>query len=74
MCTSAEVCVWLPWPTGQCIILCVVRLITVQNALILDQLVRTEEGSKQGLQGNAAEILKVDSQKASHVPVRTLLT
>lgn len=73
-CARQLSCVWLLRPTGQCVILCVVQLITTQNALILHQLVRTEEDNKQGLQGNMAEILKVESQKVSPLPVRTSLT
>ena len=67
-------CMWFLGPTGRCVILCIVQLIAIQNAFVLDQLVRTEEGTEQRLEGNGAEILKVDSQKARHGPVRTLLT
>lgn len=35
----------------------------IQNTLILDQLVRTEEDNIQSLQGSMAETLKVDSQE-----------
>lgn len=45
----------------------------MQSALILGQLGKTEKENKWGFQGNAAEITKVDNQKASPVPIRTLL-